>query len=936
MTSRSHSSLSLRHLALVACLAAMGGPADAAAITHVGFQAGVEQDANDPTVGWRNTTPAKPLDIDGDHILGTDGYEVSGLRSNPSYAWITVIAPNQNGSSSWGLWDHPATPSGSDSLGARVYHDASGGSVKAFEIVINGNGLQGKTLRLGVLYGVNGSSSSTFTLTQTVGGNDKVTTPALAQDGSALNVAYFNITGAEDGDTFIVGSTIIGGGVEQVAGITFDSAPTSAATQLPEPEGVVREQYEAPLEVCGLFSDNAVLQRGTVLPVWGWDDPGTVVTVQFAGQAVNATADAKGRWTAQLQPLAANATPQQMTIAAGAQSITIQNLLVGDVWLCSGQSNMEMDFNGTLFQADMPDSVNPDNWPEIRHMKIASTGAEFPQKRLPRGNDAAWSVCDSTTVLDFTAVGFFFAQRVTRETGVPIGLLNSTMGNTRIGSWVSPEGIDLVTDQIPRSSFRGVYDPEPCTNYFGQIAPLVGFALKGALWYQGEANGGEGDEYFWKMKALIEGWRNAWQRGDFPFYYAQLPSYTGSGDGWAPTREAQRKALTLSNTGMAVLVDVGDTAAAWPINLHPPNKYDVGQRLALWALANDYGATGLVHSGPLFQSSQLQNGNVVISFDHVGGGLMAAKKPSSNSIEPPQPVADLLGFQLAGSDNQWHAADASIQGATVVLSAATVPQPVKARYLYAMNTDAGTLYNQEGLPAAPFLAAADTTPVAPGVPAGLNAIPGNARVDLTWSSSSSADSYHVKRALVGGGPYTTIGSPAGTSFPDTTAANGTTYYYVVSAVNTVGESADSPEVNATPQAPPTPPQAPTGLNATPGDARVDLSWNASGGATSYKVKRASVEGGPYTIIGTPGVTSFPDTTAANGTTYYYVVSAVNTGGEGANSSEVNATPQAPPTPPQAPTGLNATAGDARVDLSWNASSGATSYKVKRAAAEGGP
>jgi sialate O-acetylesterase len=398
-----------------------------------------------------------------------------------------------------------------------------------------------------------------------------------------------------------------------------------------------------------------------------------------------------------------------MTVSAGAETITLQNLLVGDVWLCSGQSNMEMDFNNSQYQADMPAFINPDNLPSIRHIKITKSGALFPQKQLPRGN-ASWTVCNSSTVPGYTAAGFFFAYFVNQQSGVPIGLINSTSGNSNIGEWVSPDGIGLVTDQIPASSFRATYGPEPCRIYYSQIAPLRGYPLKGGLWYQGENNGGEGSSYYWKMKALFQGWRNEWQQGDFPFYYAQLPSYDGS-QAWAPTREAQRQALTITHTGMATLVDVGGVGLPWPRNLHPPNKYDVGRRLAQWALANEYGQTGLVTSGPLFKSAVFSGAKVTISYDHVGTCLVAARKSSPLSIDPPAPVTDLLGFELAGADNVWHAADAVIQGSTVVLSSASVPSPQSARYLYATNTDNGTLYNLENLPAAPFLTtAADTRP----------------------------------------------------------------------------------------------------------------------------------------------------------------------------------------------------------------------------------
>ena len=229
-------------------------------------------------------------------------------------------------------------------------------------------------------------------------------------------------------------------------------------------------------------------------------------------------------------------------------------------------------------------------------------------------------------------------------------------------------------------------------------------------------------------------------------------------------------------------------------------------------------------------------------------------------------------------------------------------------------------------------ASATPQPAIPPVPTGLTATPGSTQVSLSWNASSGATSYNVKRATVSGGPYTTIFSPTSTSYTNTGLTNGTTYFYVVSAVNASGESGNSSQVSATPQ--PAIPPVPTGLTATPGSTQVSLSWNASSGATSYNVKRATVSGGPYTTVFSPTSTSYTNTGLTNGTTYFYVVSAVNASGESGNSSQVSATPQ--PAIPPVPTGLTATAGSTQVSLSWNASSGATSYNVKRATVSGGP
>jgi sialate O-acetylesterase len=336
----------------------------------------------------------------------------------------------------------------------------------------------------------------------------------------------------------------------------------------------------------------------------------------------------------------------------------------------------------------------------IRHIRIE------PQSRLPEPNkpEHKWRVCDDETYKQFTAVGFFFAYTVSKEVDVPIGLINVSMGNTDIVSWLAPEGIRLVKAEAP----EGVFDFSGGSGLFhGRVAPIAGSGIKGMLWYQGERNGGQGESYFWKMKALIMGWREAWGRDDIPFYYVQLPSFTGGGTGWAPTREAQRKALTIPHTGMAVVTDAGDNKAEWPGNLHPRNKYTVGQRLALWALAKDYGKKDLVYSGPLFKSAEFNGGKAIVSFDHLGSGLMAAKKEDTTRIDPPKPVAEVVGFELYGAIDgagapAWHPARAAIEGDTVVVSSPGVKQPTAVRYLYTMDTDHGTLYNKEGLPASPF------------------------------------------------------------------------------------------------------------------------------------------------------------------------------------------------------------------------------------------
>jgi len=241
--------------------------------------------------------------------------------------------------------------------------------------------------------------------------------------------------------------------------------------------------------------------------------------------------------------------------------------------------------------------------------------------------------------------------------------------------------------------------------YNAMIHPIVRTPIKGALWYQGEGNGGEGETYYHKMRALIGGWRNQWKQGDFPFYFVQLANFTGAsqdpagGDGWAKLREAQTKSLTIPNTGMAVIIDT--VPLAEKDDIHPKNKFDVGMRLARWALNRDYGQKQLEVSGPLFKALKIQGGKACLAFDHIGTGLMVGKKEGRNPTLEDK-GGKLARFAIAGEDKKWVWAEAVIDGKTVVVSSAAVPQPVAVRYAFTMNPEGCNLYNKDGLPASPF------------------------------------------------------------------------------------------------------------------------------------------------------------------------------------------------------------------------------------------
>ncbi len=446
----------------------------------------------------------------------------------------------------------------------------------------------------------------------------------------------------------------------------------------------------AELKLPSMFTSGAVLQQGMAVPVWGWADPGAEVTVSFAGQTKSAKAGDDGKWSVKLDALEMNKEPAVMTVAAGDTKLEVADVLVGEVWFCSGQSNMEWTVGGAI----IPDFVNADELPMIRHIKVPHVRAPEPAEDF----SGQWRVCNSQTFRSFTAVGFYFAYQLEKELDCPIGLIGCNWGGTRIEPWTPPQGFAQVEELADAKINDG------STMYNGMAAAVQPYAIRGALWYQGESNGREGESYFHKMKALVLGWRATWGQGEFPFYFVQLANFQkpnedpAGGDGWARLREAQLKTIReVPKTGMAVITDVGDAA-----DIHPRNKYDVGSRLALWALANDYGKKDLVFSGPLLEEMKVTGNKVRLTFEHVGSGLMAAKKESEKSIEPPRPVDQLEGFAIAGEDKKWVWAEAVIDGDAVVVSSPEVPNPVAVRYGFSMNPVKANLYNREGLPASPF------------------------------------------------------------------------------------------------------------------------------------------------------------------------------------------------------------------------------------------
>ncbi len=492
-----------------------------------------------------------------------------------------------------------------------------------------------------------------------------------------------------------------------------------------------------------VFTDNMVLQRGRPMTVWGTAAPEEVVTVEFAGQKKTADADADGRWRVSLDPLSASKEPRNLVLrGADTNTSVLTNVVVGEVWLCSGQSNMEWIVSKS---ADYDAAKAGANQPLIRHFKVPRRDRPFPEEKI----DAKWVVCMPETVGDFTAAGYFFARELERELGVPVGLLNASYGGTRIEPWATPDSL-MDAAALPELAARvreaSHLTPEGKTNYadyfralenwlpaaksavekgalfpvppaepwitgneqqptrlyHGMVAPAVPFAVRGVLWYQGEGNAGDAAKYADKMAALVGGWRELWSDPQMPFYYVQLAGFQNSdplkpemGDGWAKLREEQWKALSLPRSGMAVAIDIGEAD-----DIHPKNKQDVGRRLARWALAETYGKN-VVPSGPLRKSHRAGEGKIVVEFEHADSGLFIGKK---DGLKDPVPSADgkLPWISIAGADRKFRWAEVFVDGPRLVVWNKEVPEPVAVRYAFTQNPEGAKLYNKDGLPASPF------------------------------------------------------------------------------------------------------------------------------------------------------------------------------------------------------------------------------------------
>lgn len=493
-----------------------------------------------------------------------------------------------------------------------------------------------------------------------------------------------------------------------------------------------------------VFGDHMVMQRDVPLPVWGWAEPGEAVTVRLVGPgggaaerdeaarddaAAQVTAGSDGKWFVRLPAVGAGG-PYTLRVQ-GRNVVELTDVRIGEVWVCSGQSNMEW---GLRASENGKQVVAQADHPEIRFLRLGWKTAPAPLDDC----QAEWKLCTPENVdakgwfnPGLTAIGYYFARDLQAELHVPVGIIQTTWGGTRIEGWIPRAGYEamqmaeplMLIDEAParhrgaveaavtaieswlptaRAALTAGQEPaappawpahpldnnrEPTGIFNGQVSPLIPYAMRGVLWYQGESNRGDAMAYRDKMEALIRGWRALWNQGEFPFYYVQLAPFEYDDDrgplALPQIWEAQTAALAIPNTGMAITVDIGNVA-----DIHPRNKLDVARRLLCWALARTYGRTDLVYSGPLYKRMSIDGGAVRVEFEHARGLATRDGGP-------------LTWFTVAGADRVFHPAEARIDGETVLLRAAEVPEPVAVRFAWDQ-VATPNLVNGAGLPAGPF------------------------------------------------------------------------------------------------------------------------------------------------------------------------------------------------------------------------------------------
>ncbi len=498
----------------------------------------------------------------------------------------------------------------------------------------------------------------------------------------------------------------------------------------------------ADVKLAGVFTDHMVLQRDSNVAVWGWAEPGEEISIKLGAESVSTKTNSAGKFMAKIRT--SDKPGPHALIIAGKNQIVLKDVLFGEVWLCSGQSNMGMKVSGAQnFEAEKATA----NFPNIRMYQVAAHATPEPQSDC----SGKWVVCAPETVGGFSATAYFFGRNLNQTLDVPVGLINTSWGGTDVAAWTSLPAQKAVEAIVPKLKIYDAtissYDPElaakryeksvaawetkrdkakqqggkiprkpkapidprvnqnrPANLFNGMVQPLIPYTIQGAIWYQGERNShsiADGVLYEAQLKTLINDWRSRWKQGDFQFITVQLPNFRTPQEnpvetnGWVMVRSSELKSLRLPNTGIAITTDIGMEG-----NIHPINKQEVGRRLALWALGTTYDKEDLTYSGPLFSSLQYKSsrvtpkgemkvGSASVSFLHTGEGLSA------------RDGGEIKGFAVAGEDGVFHHARATTDGFSVTLTSDQVADPVAVRYGWAQNPNCN-LVNSAGLPASPF------------------------------------------------------------------------------------------------------------------------------------------------------------------------------------------------------------------------------------------
>ena len=440
------------------------------------------------------------------------------------------------------------------------------------------------------------------------------------------------------------------------------------------------------LKLPSIFNDNMILQQDSNISIWGWSKSRSSIsiTVSWNEKTLITNSDDNGKWIINIKTPKSGKS-HEISLKSGDQKISLSNILMGEVWIASGQSNMQMNLKGYNNEPVLGanDAIANSNNSEIRFFTVERNTSETKMENL-EGN---WSISNPENSPSFSAVAYSFAKHLNTVLDVPVAIIHSSWGGTPAEAWTDSQSLNTDFEKGVIKNHRGRASDEPSSLYNAMINPLINFRIKGAIWYQGESNVARANNYAKLKNSMIEGWRRAWNQGSFPFYFVQISPYKYDGNDKSSSaflREAQLNTMfNTSNTGMAVSLDVGDENS-----IHPPRKFILGKRLAYWALNKDYGLSTVEFSGPVFKSLEIKENKVLIEFDYAKNGLYCPDRIINN-------------FELASEDRVFYPANAKIMRNQLEVQSDNVKNPVHVRYGW-KNYLNGNLYNTKGLPASSF------------------------------------------------------------------------------------------------------------------------------------------------------------------------------------------------------------------------------------------